>query len=340
MIKSLEKILRKPCKDVSSITEVDLNSKKVDLLRHTIMLVEAAISHKDMTDISMDSGVSRSQLSKLDTGRPYEVFVEIFYDLVYPYIMGHNYSLYRRFLSIIGIDSTFIRTMVKGSGKYRRQKTETGIKVHEAALVFPLTVPLESMMTPANLNDSPEFHELLSCIDPDLVKQSIITFDLGYYDLDRFMDLKGKGIRFVTRIKKNASYTVIKEYAHSSIIRFRNGLVLRHVSMEIEGKQRDYLTDILDIPDIYIHWIYSQRWNIETFFRTMKTYLKMDHLISRKMNGILVQIFAAMIAYIVLMMIRDRFTYSTGIPEIIRLVRHGMELPLKNRERGKVSPMV
>lgn len=340
MIRTLEKILRKPCKDVSSITEVDLNSKKVDLLRHTVMLVEAAISHKDLTDTSMDSGVSRSQLSKLDTGRPYEVFVEIFYELVYPYIMGHNYSLYRRFLSIIGIDSTFICTMVKGSGKYRRQKTENGIKVHEAAVVFPLTVPLESMMTPANLNDSPEFDDLLSGIDPDLVKQSIITFDLGYYDLDRFMDLKGKGIRFVTRIKKNASYTVIKEYAHSSIIRFRNGPVLRHVSMEIDGKQRDYLTDILDLPDIYIHWIYSQRWNIETFFRTMKTYLKMDHLISRKMNGILVQIFAAMIAYIVLMMIRDMISYGTGIPEIIRLVRHGMELPLKNRETGKVSAMV
>ena len=117
------------------------------------MLVEAAIFLEDLTDISMDSSVSRSQLSKLGTGRLYQVFVEIFYDLVCPYIMGHNYSLYRRFLSIISIDSTFIRTMVMDQGN-----TENGIKVHEAAVVFPLTVPLESVMTPANLNGSPEFN--------------------------------------------------------------------------------------------------------------------------------------------------------------------------------------
>ncbi|OWP57072.1 MAG: hypothetical protein B2I17_02615 [Thermoplasmatales archaeon B_DKE] len=311
MIDGIKKILGEPCKNVSDVTEVDLHSKKLDLLEHTVLLVESAISHKDLTDISMDSGVSRSQLSKLDTGRPYQVFVEIFYQLVYPYIMAHNYPVYRRFLSIIGIDSTFIRTMIKQSGKYRRAKTENGIKMHEAAVVFPLTVPLESILTPANLNDSPEFDELLGNIDPGLVKQSIITFDLGYYDLDRFMDLKARGIRFVTRIKKNASYTVLREYAHSKLIRFRNGVILRLVSMEIDGEKRDYLTDILDLPDLYIHRIYSQRWNIEIFFRTMKSYLRIDHLISRKINGILVQIFTAMIAYILLdlpPLILDRYS--------------------------------
>jgi hypothetical protein len=188
---------------------------------------------------------------------------------------------------------------------------------------------LESFVTPANLNDSPEFDEILGSIDPDLVKQSILTFDLGYYDLERFGKLKEEGIRFVTRIKKNASYVVEKEYAHSEIIRFRNGTTLRLVSLEIEGEKRDYLTDIMDLPDVYIHLIYSQRWNIEIFFRTMKSYLKIDHPISRKINGIMVQIFSALIAYLVLLIIQSSMAVSLGIPQMIRKIRHGTPLPRK-----------
>jgi IS4 transposase len=48
----------------------------------------------------------------------------------------------------------------------------------------------------------------------------------------------------------------------------------------------------MNMPDICIHYIYRQRWSIEIFFRTMKSYLKLDHLISKKINGIMVQIFS------------------------------------------------
>jgi len=164
-----------------------------------------------------------------------------------------------------------------------------------------------------------------------------LTFDLGYYDLDRFMKLKEEGINFVTRIKKNASYVVEKEYAHSKIIRFRNGLILRLVSMEIDGEHRDYLTNIFDLPDLYIHWIYSQRWNIEIFFRMMKSHLRIDHLISRKIKGILVKIFAALIAYVILKMIQDLLSCHTGIPDIIRSVRHGINLPFSASVKGNLS---
>ena len=74
--------------------------------------------------------------------------------------MAHNYSIYGRFLNIIGIDSTFIGTMVKGSGRYRRQKTENILKMYQASVIFPFTIPLESLVTPAYLNNSPEFDQI------------------------------------------------------------------------------------------------------------------------------------------------------------------------------------
>ena len=112
MRNDIRKILKVPCENISAVTGVDEYSKKIDLLDHALMMVQSAIYHKDLTDLAMDNSVSKSQLSKLDTGRPYQVFVELFYNLVYPYIMAHNYSLYSRFLNIIGIDSTFIRTAI------------------------------------------------------------------------------------------------------------------------------------------------------------------------------------------------------------------------------------
>jgi hypothetical protein len=68
------------------------------------------------TGISMKSGVSRPKFSKLDTKRIYQVFLEMFFSLMYPYIMFHNLSVYGKFLkTIIDIDSTFIRTWIKES---------------------------------------------------------------------------------------------------------------------------------------------------------------------------------------------------------------------------------
>ena len=114
----------------------------------------------------------------------------------------------------MGIDSTFIRTRIRESGKYRRQKTENGIKMHSASITFPFTLPVESVVTPANLNDSPEFDEIFSSMDQDLLGESILTFDLGYYDLEMFRGLKNRNIMFVTRIKRNARYEIIREIIH------------------------------------------------------------------------------------------------------------------------------
>ncbi len=99
----------------------------------------------------------------------------------------------------------------------------------------------------------------------------------------------------------------------------------------MDGEERDYLTDISDLPDICIHWIYSLRWDIETFFRMMKSLLKIDHLISRKLNGILVQIFAFLCAYIALLMIQVMLP-GWSMAEIIRSLRHGTSLHLRKND--------
>ena len=170
--------------------------------------------------------------------------------------------------------------MVSGSGIYQREKRRNGIKIHIAAKTGHYSLPLKAIITPANVNNSRVFDDLLWHINEYIAGDTVLTFDLGYYSYDRFKELKEKGINFVSRIKKNADYTVIKEETfNSKIVRFKNGLKLRLVSLDIDNKKREYITDIMDIPEIYIYYIYMRIWLIEELFKNMKGVLKIDHLI-------------------------------------------------------------
>jgi uncharacterized membrane protein YiaA len=53
------------------------------------------------------------------------------------------------------------------------------------------------------------FDEIIKNIDGNILKGSILVFDLGYYNSKRFKTLDEKGVFFVTRIKsiiKNTKY--------------------------------------------------------------------------------------------------------------------------------------
>ncbi|MGC8663854.1 MAG: IS4 family transposase [Thermoplasmata archaeon] len=207
----------------------------------------------------------------------------------------------------------------------RNSKIENGIKMH-TALFFPLTIPLGTIITSANVNDSSMFDEIVENIDGNILMGSILVFDLGYYDSERFKILDEKGILFVTRIKSNIKYEIISRNGNSEIIILRNGSKFRLVNVKNGKDVYQYLTNIYDLPDEYIQEIYSRRWSIETFFKTMKKYLRLNHFISRKINGIMIQIFLALIAYLILLIIQSSPNVYRTLPEIIRAIRHGLAI--------------
>ena len=50
----------------------------------------------------------------------------------------------------------------------------------------------------------------------------------------------------------------------------------------------------------------------------MKSQLKIDHLLSKSLNGMIIQIFSYMIAYIIVNMIIEAIGIMISFPEIIR----------------------
>lgn len=65
-------------------------------------------------------------------------------------------------------------------------------------------------------------------------------------------------------------------------------------------KQIMLLTDLLDVPAHVIGALYRQRWQIELFFKWLKSYAAMDHLVSHHPNGVKLQFYLAVIATLLL----------------------------------------
>jgi|GEM_PF-1605009 len=167
------------------------------------------------------------------------------------------------------------------------------------------------------------FDEIIKNIDGNILKGSILVFDLGYYDSERFKTLDEKCILFVTRIKSNIKYEIIDIEGKFKIIRLvSDGYTLRLVSIKKGREYYEYLTNIYDLPDEYIDEIYGKRWSIEEFFSIMKKYLKLNHLMSRKINSTMIQISLALIAYLILLLIQSSLNVYRILPEIIRAIRN------------------
>ena len=78
--------------------------------------------------------------------------------------------------------------------------------------------------------------------------------------------------------------------------------LLRRVVVRDEKNQTDMilLTDLLDVPAHVIAALYRQRWQVELFFKWIKTYANFDHLISHHPSGVTFQFYVAVIATLLL----------------------------------------
>lgn len=332
-------------KEITRWTEIDLYSKKLDLLSHIELIIWSAIKDceklRELSDALKGADgrkdgliqISSSQLSKVNKTRDYRIFVLTFYELVYSMRKYHILWKFKKAFKILGIDSSFIkinRDFARLGYCSSTKSIEKGIKIHLAALLGKLTLPLTAMITPGDVSEQKEFDYVLDdcSIMIDLMKV-ILVFDKGYWNFDRFADLTERGIRFITLMKKGTVYEVISEKNWKNIsdkkIRLSNSLELRLIQVKICDEIEEYLTNIFDLSANDILLAYNQRWDIEIFFREIKSYLKIDHFMSKTLNGMLIQIFCTLIAYALMVLFKIIYgLYWVSIIEIKRWVKYNM----------------
>jgi hypothetical protein len=152
--------------------------------------------------------------------------------------------------------------------------------------------------------------------------------DRGYAKYSLFQKIIDAKSSFVARIKANAATETMEErplteddrragVISDRIVRLgtdpeAQGLRVPVRIVEVEAKTRSgstcmlLATDRLDIPAEIIALIYRHRWQVELFFRWLKSTLDFGHLISDSRTGVAIQVYAAIIATLLIAIISGR----------------------------------
>jgi IS4 transposase len=274
--------------------------------------------------------VKRSTLSDANKERPWQVFSELFTQM-----LGQTHRGLRRASAdaVRLIDSTGVR-LSSLSADWATFSTDVfGAKAH---IVYDphADLPVYFAVTPANVNDITAAKVMP--VEPGVT----YVYDLGYYDYSWWAQLDEAGCRFVTRLKKNTPFTAVHDNrvaANGNILSDRIGRLparlagsrenplqvpVREIQVMIEtGKVLRIVTNDLDASANEIAELYKQRWQIELFFRWVKQTLRIKRFIGVSENAVRIQIAIALIAFLILRLAQAAQKIIRGPLEFARLVR-------------------
>jgi hypothetical protein len=200
------------------------------------------------------------------------------------------------------VDSTEIRLPEQLCDWAFISKGHHAVKMHTRLMVVSPDVAFPDKIVPSTgtVSDFESSDILLEEADATYV------MDRGYPSKNNLMDWQEKEISFVVRITKALRLYTLEEYepTHPSVIQDAKVLYgiskipVRYIEF-VDEKERTYriLTTRFDLTDQQVMDIYRNRWIIELFFKWIKQHLKLTKIWSTKPQGIWNQMFLALIAY-------------------------------------------
>jgi len=252
--------------------------------------------------------VSRSTLSDANRRRPSAIFAETFADLtaLACRVLRREGEAMLRLMDATPIPLTSLHDWADWNGRTR------GLKAH-VTYDPEADRPVRLEVTPATVND------VVVARQQPIEPGATYVFDKAFVDYGWWRELADAGCCFVTRPKTNVPLRVIKQRRvakadrqEASILsdaivelisqqRARLPIALRRIVLRRDnGRFFTLLTNDLERPAGAIAALYRQRWQIELLFRWIKQHLKIRAFLGRSENAIRLQIFAAMIAYLLL----------------------------------------
>lgn len=169
------------------------------------------------------------------------------------------------------------------------------------------SIPRKVHLTEGNGGERPFVSKILS-------KGETAVTDRGYQCHGLFDQWQQDGQLFICRIKASTKKKVLSHnpVPAGSIVFFdaivllgtagvnQSQTPLRLVGYEVDRVKYWIATNRHDLTGEQIAQAYKLRWNIENFFAWWKRHLKVYHLIARSAYGLMVQILAGLITYLLL----------------------------------------
>lgn len=314
----------------------------------TVMLYSQARGLKSLRDITVSlrsqrrkwyhlglQSVARSTLADANSKRSADIYKEVFYDFLskcQSLAPGHRF----RFKNpLYTMDSTLVKLCLSVFPWASYRKRKGALKIHT---LLDHNGCLPSFIT---LTDG-RCHDVRVVKDkdygfPELLPDSIITVDRGYYDFNWFYSLHLNRVFFITRAKQNLKYKVTgqqqvpkkKGVISDQSIRLTGYYQQQYYPEELrlitfyDSKKKEKLTFITNnfkLAASTIAELYKHRWQIELFFKWIKQNLKIKTFLGTSENAVMTQIWTAMIYYLLLAFIKFQTRYAYSMHELTRVI--------------------
>lgn len=300
----------------------------------SIRAIERVFAHKDSEAQKLGFGpVRRSTLADANRTRPLGVLEQLYeYCLKRARQAAPTKTGFRFHGEVFAMDSTTIELCLSLSPWAQFHHDKGACKLH-TAIDIAGELPQFAVITHGRTHDVRvarqqwRFH---------FRKGATVVFDKGYVDYGWMNELNQAGVFFVTRIKSNCQFRIVECREHdrtrglradqtTQLISQRGGRYdgnLRRVSFRDPdtGKWLVFLTNRFDLSPKTICDLYKSRWKIELFFKTLKQHLRVKKFLGTTTNSVKAQILVALIAYLLVMLLKYSMKSDISIPDAMAVV--------------------
>ena len=267
--------------------------------------------------------IHRSTLSYANKHRSDVLFKRIFLDMLSKCENIAPHHKFRFKNPLYSLDATIIDLCLSLYDWAKFRTTKGAVKLH-VKLNHSGYLPTFMVVTEGKV------HETQVAPSIPLEAGDVAIFDRAYTDFRWYKSLDDKGVFFVTRLRKNAYYTVVERKDTTS---FKN--IYSDQIIELKGfyskqkfpeklrriRSKDPVTGkIITIITNNFIWsaktiarIYKERWQIELFFKSIKQQLKVKSFVGTSRNALLSQLWVALITYLLLSYLKFKSKFKWSI---------------------------
>ena len=272
----------------------------------------------------------RSSLSYANRHRPWQLFEKVFYALyekVAAKVTGRRKFRFKN--KLVSLDSTTIDLCLSMYDWAQFCRTKGAVKLH-LVLDHDGYLPKFAVITDGKVSDFEIAREL------SFAPGTIVVEDRGYTDYEVYARWTEAGVFFVSRLRDNALFEVLRErevtphgnILEDQIIRLTGAPdkcphPLRRVVAvrEDTGEILVFVTNHHRLAASTIAAIYKDRWQIELFFKALKQNLKIKTFIGTSPNAVKSQIWTALISMLLVRYLQLCSRFGWSLANLVALLR-------------------
>ena len=283
--------------------------------------------------------LSKSSLSYANAHRPWQMYEGVFH-LLFARFQGQlslgggrKKGKFKFKNKLVSLDSSVIDLCLKMYDWAKFRTTKGAIKLH-LLLDHDGYLPCFCVITTGKVADVTVAQGL------KLQPGTIVVDDRGYNDYGLFGSWTDGGVYFVTRMKDNAVYRVVKNL---SVPDRKSGSVVKDQTIRFTGQNTklrcphelrlvsfydaehartfEFLTNNFALAASTIAAIYKDRWAVELFFKALKQNLKIKTFVGTTSNAVKTQVWTALITMLMLRFMQLKSRWNWSLSNLVALLR-------------------